>query len=112
AQDIAGGQLRNAIGLDQNLGLCPLPRSRRTEQYQPHRRLPPPRRDFLTSPSYCWAIRWLWIWLIVSSVTVTMISSEVPPMNWLTASWLNRTSGISATKVRYSAPITVMRVST
>src|SRR5690606_19036435 len=86
AQDVTGGQLGDIVGLDQDLGLSPLPRSGWSEQYQSHRRLPPPRRDFLTSPSYCWATRWLWIWLTVSRVTVTMISSDVPPMNWLTAS--------------------------
>src|SRR5690606_34823504 len=100
AQDIAGGELGNAIGLHQNLRLCTLARPRRSQQDQPHRRVPPPRRDFFNSPSYCWATRWLWICVIVSSVTVTMISSDVPPMNWLTANWLNMTSGISATTVR------------
>src|SRR5690606_3181768 len=90
AQDIAGRELRDAVGLDKDLGLRALARARRAQEYDSHRRLPP-SRERLTSPSYCWAMRWLWIWLTVSKVTVTMMSSDVPPMNWLTASWLKNT---------------------
>ena len=99
AQDIAGRELRNTELLDQDLGLRALADARRSEKDQPHR-LRPPRRERFTSPSYCCAMRWLWIWLMVSSVTVTMMSSDVPPMNWLTLSWLWIISGMSATTVR------------
>src|SRR5690606_36224383 len=75
AEDVASRELRNAVGLDQDLGLGTLADTRRSEQDQSHRRLPP-SRDFLTSPSYSWAMRWLCTCVIVSSVTVTMISSE------------------------------------
>ena len=98
-QDVTGRKLRDAEALDENLGLSPLADARRSEKDQPQR-FRPPRRERFTRPSYCWAIRWLWIWLMVSRVTVTMISSDVPPMNWLTLSWLWMSSGMSATTVR------------
>ena len=80
AQHVAGGELRNAVLFDQSLCLRPLARPRRPEQYQPHLPLLPPRSfDFLISPSYWCAIRWPWICATVSSVTLTTISSEVPP---------------------------------
>ena len=58
AQHVAGRELRNAVLLDQTLGLGALARPRRPEQDQPHRPLFPPRSfDFLIRPSYWWASR-------------------------------------------------------
>ena len=79
AQHVAGRELRDAVLLDQPLCLRPLARPRRPEQNQPHRAFAPRSFDFLTSPSYWWARRWPWICATVSSVTLTTISSEVPP---------------------------------
>src|SRR5690606_4208492 len=79
AENVSGRQLGNAVTRDQELGLSALACPRGPKKNQPHRRLPPPRRDRFTSPSYCWAIRWLWICVIVSRVTVTMMRSDVPP---------------------------------
>ena len=82
AQHVSGRELWNAVLVDQSLCLCPLPRPWRPKQYQPHLPLFPPRSfDFLISRSYWWATRWPWICATVSSVTLTTMSSEVPPMN-------------------------------
>ena len=40
---------------------------------------PPFSFAFLIRSPYWWAIRWLWIWVTVSIVTLTTMSSEVPP---------------------------------
>ena len=100
AQDVAGRELRNAVAASTRILACvPLPTPGGPSRIS-LTRLRPPRRERFTRPSYCCAMRWLWIWLMVSSVTVTMMSSDVPPMNWLTLSWLWIISGISATTVR------------
>ena len=78
AQHVAGGELRQAPLFGENFGLCALARPRRPEQNQIHRRAPR-SFDFLSSPSYCCAIRWLWICATVSMVTETTIRIEVPP---------------------------------
>ena len=41
--------------------------------------LAPRNLDFFRSPSYCCATRWLWICATVSMVTLTTISTDVPP---------------------------------
>src|SRR6185437_3899930 len=70
AQDVAGRELRNPQAFDQNLGLRALADARRPQKNEPQR-FRPPSLDRFTSPSYCCAMRWDWIWLMVSSVTVT-----------------------------------------
>ena len=99
AEDIPGRKLRNSEFFDQNLSLRAFADAGWPQKDQSQRFRPPSRERF-TSPSYCCAIRWDWTWLMVSRVTVTMINSEVPPMNWLTLSWLWISSGISATTIR------------
>ena len=88
AQHVAGGKLGQApLGL-QDFGLRAFARARRTEQDQVHGGAvdgglyfgrAPLSRAFLMRPSYCCAMRWLWIWATVSMVTLTTISSDVPP---------------------------------
>src|SRR5581483_568074 len=77
-QHVAGGKLGKAACLGEDLGLGALARPRRPEQNQIHLRAPR-NFDFLSSPSYCWAIKWLWICATVSMVTETTIRIEVPP---------------------------------
>src|SRR5690606_28691364 len=80
AQHVACGQLYEPPAGRDLLGLGSLPRPRRAQQDQYHMRLVAPRSfAFLISPSYWCANRWLWIWATVSMVTLTAISSEVPP---------------------------------
>ena len=78
AQHVAGRELRNAVLLDQPRRLRPFAGARRPEQYQPHLFLP---LSFALRirPSYWCACRWPWICATVSIVTLTTISSEVPP---------------------------------
>ena len=78
AQHVAGGELRQAALLGEDFGLRALARPRRPEQNQIQRRAPR-SFDFLMRPSYCCAIRWLWICATVSIVTLTTIRIEVPP---------------------------------
>ena len=78
AQHVAGRELDDAVLVDQPLRLGALARARRPEQDQPHR-VRPLSFDFLTRPSYWWASRWPWTCATVSSVTLTTISSDVPP---------------------------------
>ena len=62
------------------LGLRSLARPRRPQQDQVHIRLVAPLSfAFLMRPSYWCASRWLWICATVSIVTLTAISSDVPP---------------------------------
>ena len=50
----------------------------------------------MRSPYWC-AIKWLWIWLTVSIVTLTTISRLVPPSRKLVSpAWVERMSGIEA----------------
>ena len=80
AQHVAGGELRYAVFLDQPLCLGPLARPRRPEQDQPHRRpLPPAQLRLLDQPLILVRKRWPWICATVSIVTLTTISSDVPP---------------------------------
>ena len=78
AQHVAGGKLRDAGLLGNQLRLGALARPRRPEQDQVHR-FAPRSFAFLIKPSYCCAMRWLCTWATVSMVTLTAISSDVPP---------------------------------
>src|SRR6185312_5055432 len=78
AQHVTGGELRQAALLHQDLGLGALASARRSKQYDVQRRAPR-SLAFLMRPSYCCAIRWLWICATVSIVTLTTIRIEVPP---------------------------------
>src|SRR5262249_49151950 len=78
AQHVAGGELRPAAALGQDPRLGALPRPWRAEKDDVHRRAPR-NLAFLMRPSYCWAMRWLWICATVSIVTLTMMRIEVPP---------------------------------
>ena len=64
--------------LRQDLCLRALAGARRSEQNQIQRRAPR-SFAFLMRPSYCCAIRWLWICATVSIVTLTTIRIDVPP---------------------------------
>ena len=83
AQHVAGRELHQPVLLDEDPRLRPLARSRRAQQDDVHRlgfpRPLPRRRDFSISPSYWCASMWDWICVIVSIVTDTTISREVPP---------------------------------
>ena len=59
AQHVARRKLGKTARLGEDLGLCALARPRRPEQNQIHRPRAPRNFDFLSRPSYCWAIRWL-----------------------------------------------------
>ena len=78
AEHVSGRKLHDAVLLDQPLRLRSLARARRPEQDQPHRVFPL-SLAFLTRPSYWWASRWPWTCETVSMVTLTTMSSEVPP---------------------------------
>src|SRR5690606_12864823 len=79
AQHVAGRELRQSARPGQDLGLGALAGTRGPEQHKVQRRAPR-NFDFLSSPSYCCATRWLWICATVSIVTETTIRIEVPPM--------------------------------
>ncbi len=82
AQHVAGGELNETAALGKAFGLRALAGSGRPQKNKLHR---PPRVDaprsfaFLIRPSYWWASKWLWIWATVSMVTLTAMSSDVPP---------------------------------
>jgi len=94
------GQLHHAAVGDQALGLGPLAAGRRAEQDQVHRPFPPRSFDFLIRPSYWCASRCDWIWLMVSTVTLTTISRLVPPRNSGTPVCAIMYSGSTQTSVR------------
>ena len=77
-QHVAGRELLHAVTLLEELGLGALAGARRPEKNDVHRLLPL-SLDFLIRPSYCWASRCPWTWATVSMVTLTTISSDVPP---------------------------------
>ena len=74
----AGRQRHQVVALGKALGLGTLSGTRRAQHDQDHRRRPR-SFDFLIRPSYWWAMRCDWICDTVSIVTLTTISSEVPP---------------------------------
>src|SRR5579862_3198733 len=78
AQHFARRELRPAAFGLQDSGLCPFscPRRPKKDQIQ---RLLPLSFAFRIRPSYCCAIRWLWICAIVSIMTLTMMRMDVPP---------------------------------
>ena len=78
AQHVAGRELRNAVFLHQPRRLGAFAGARRPEQDQPHLFLPL-SLALRIRPSYWWACRWPWICATVSIVTLTTISSDVPP---------------------------------
>ncbi len=92
AQHVARGKLLEAMTFDQALGLRALAGTRRAEKNDIHFDSPPLRhlRDqrsrpfslafLIRSPYWC-ASRCDWIWVIVSTVTLTTISKLVPPKN-------------------------------
>ena len=68
-----------SVPLFEDLGLRALARARRADQDNVHFRFAPLSLDFLMSPSYWCASRWLCTCATVSIVTLTTISSDVPP---------------------------------
>ena len=80
AQHVAGRELDEPVPGGDFLGLRSLARSRRPEQDQVgHRLVAPLSLAFLMRPSYWCASRWPCTCATVSIVTLTAISSEVPP---------------------------------
>ena len=80
AQHVAGRKLDEPVPGGDLLGLRPLAGPRRAQQDQVHHRLVAPLSfAFLMRPSYWCASRWLCTCATVSIVTLTAISSEVPP---------------------------------
>src|SRR5512139_2699297 len=79
AKHISGRELHHPpIGFEP-ARLGPLSCPRRPKQYDVHRALPPFNLALLIRSPYWWAIRWLWICVTVSIVTLTTISKLVPP---------------------------------
>src|SRR3546814_19662077 len=92
AEHVAGRQLDHpALGL-QPARLSSLTRPRGTQQNDVHRARPPFSLAFLMRSPYWWAMRWLWICVTVSIVTLTTISRLLPP----------RKNGMPARAIRYS----------
>ncbi len=83
AQHISRRELGDAAFLADDLRLCAFAGPWRPEKNEVHRRPlgddAPRSFAFLIKPSYCWAIKWLWTWATVSMVTLTAMSSDVPP---------------------------------
>src|SRR5690606_38747418 len=75
---VAGRKLNQPVTLLNTLGLRALAGTGRTQKDELHLRAPR-SLDFLIRPSYWCASRWLCIWATVSMVTLTTISSDVPP---------------------------------
>src|SRR5690606_6413249 len=78
AKHVAGRKLNETVFVLKPLGLGALAGAGRSEKDQFHR-LAPRNFDFLISPSYWCASRWLCTWDTVSIVTLTTMRSEVPP---------------------------------